>query len=227
MKSLIVLALPHALSSLVYQVAQQSLQLRQPIWTTSGEILNNDRHILYTGDRRESGLKYLPKRHAPAVFEQVTAFLDEVAQREGFIYKDVVHPFVIAAWKALRQFNVLVIKRPLVDVAYAVLQEGWQYPAYAVRRVEPCHQDILRGLILAEQTLMAVPAEVVYYDALINNEAHLQEALLRLYPGQKLYPAPYIDSNFAMVREGVIARRRTAAYQALEAEITALQSSPI
>lgn len=226
MQSLIVLSLPRSLSSLVYLAASRSLGLRQPLWANYGEILNNDRHVLFMGDRRDSGLKFLRQSHSPALFDQVTAFLDDVVRPEGYIYKDVVHPFVFAHWKRLKDFRVLVVRRTLADVAYAVLQQQWRYPAHAVRHTaNPERADILRGLILAEQALAKLPGEVVDYDDLVASEDPLQAALQRLYPEARPGPVQYIDPAFRTARVAVLARRRTTAYQELAAELEALAAT--
>lgn len=224
MRSLFLLALPRSLSSLAYQVCRQALGLRQPAWTTDGEVLNNDRHVLHTGDSHDAGLKYLRQRHAPAMFDQVTAFLDDAVRKEGFAYKDVVQPFVLARWHGLRELPVLAVRRPLPDVALAVLQRGWRYPAHAVNRRDPSEDDVLRGLLLAERALAAVPAEVVAYDDLIADEEPLRAALSRLYPDHPLASAPYLGPEFRRTRERQLERRHSAEHRRLADRLAALES---
>lgn len=224
MRSLFLLALPRSLSSLAYQVCRQALGLRQPAWTTDGEVLNNDRHVLFTGDTHDAGLKYLRQRHAPAMFDQVTAFLDDAVRKEGFIYKDVVQPFVLARWHGLRELSVLAVRRPVADVAQAVLQRGWRYPAYAVNRRDPSEDDLLRGLLLADRALAGIPAEVVLYDDLIAGEEPLRAALARLYPDHPLAAAPYLGPEFRRTRDRLLERRRSAEYRRLAERLAVLES---
>ena len=224
MKSLFLLALPRSLSSLAYQVSRQALGLRQPAWTTDGEVLNNDRHVLFTGDTHDAGLKYLCQRHAPTIFDQVTAFLDDAVRKEGFIYKDVVQPFVLARWHGLRELSVLAVRRPVADVAQAVLQRGWRYPAYAVNRRDPSEDDLLRGLLLADRALAGIPAEVVLYDDLIAGEEPLRAALARLYPDHPLAPAPYLGPEFRRTRDRLLERRRSAEHRRLAERLAVLES---
>lgn len=222
MRSLFVLSLPRSLSSRVYHAARQALGLAQPVWTTDGELLNVDRHVLYRGDRRDQNLKFLRPHHAPAIADRITAFLDQCAAREGFAYKDVVQPFVCAAWRGLSEFRVLRIRRPLADIALSIQEQGWVYPAHAVRRVSPRPDDALRGLLLAERALSRVPARVVEYDELIRREGALGDALAELYPGHPIHTPPWLDAASIAVRDRLLARRRTPAFHAVQARLDAL-----
>ena len=84
LSSLFVVSLPRSLSSVVYHASRLALGLEEPVWTSDGEILNNDRFALYGGPTHDAGVKYVPPGAAPGLFQQVLAFLDQVARREGF-----------------------------------------------------------------------------------------------------------------------------------------------
>jgi len=224
MRSLFVLSLPRSMSSLTYRVAASALGLRMPRWTDHGEILNNDRHALYGGAAVDEGVKYLRAEHAPALFERITCFLDAVARPEGFAYKDVVHPFVTAGWPGLSRLAVLIIERPIADVARAVLDRGWRYPGHAVRRVALDDDAVLEGLLRAEQALAAAPGVRVRYDDLIRDEGALHEALQRLYPDADVPWPRYIDAGFRQARAHALRCRQTPGYGALRLRLDALRA---
>ncbi|MES2639477.1 MAG: glycosyltransferase [Myxococcota bacterium] len=220
--SLFVLSLPRSLSSVVYHAARGALGLAEPTWTTDGEILNLDRHALRSGGRDEGGGKFLVPGRDPNRGDEVLAYLDQVVAREGFAYKDVVQPFVCARWRGISALRVLRIRRPLADIAASVLERGWRYPAHAVGADGTDPDDVLRGLLQAERALDSIPAVEVAYDDLVADEAALEGALSHLYEGA--VRAHYIDAAFVEVRARTLARRRTAAYQALEARIEGLRA---
>jgi hypothetical protein len=103
--------------------------LRQPEWTTDGEVLNVRRFVLLAEEGAVEGVKYVERQRDGQRFDQVLGFLDQVARAEGFAYKDVIQPFVVAEWLAGGRARVLHLDRPVPDVAYAMLERGWLYPA--------------------------------------------------------------------------------------------------
>lgn len=224
MKSLFILSLPRSMSSLIYVAAHQTLGLRAPQWTSSGEILNTDRHALHRGAGADDGIKYLRPRHAPALCERIIAFLDDVVQPTGHVYKDVVNPFVMAAWPGLCRHPVLVIERPLADVATAMLARGWRYPGHALRQGVVTDDEVLEGLLLAERALAAIPAARVRYDDLVRDEGALHAALQALYPDRPVPRPRYIDAAFRAARGEALARRRQPRYRQLDARLDALRA---
>jgi hypothetical protein len=228
MRSLFVVGLPRSLSSVVYHAARLALGLDEPVWTSDGEILNNDRSALYGGPTHDAGVKYVQAAAEPALFQRATAFLDQVARREGFAYKDVVQPFVASAWLPASGLAVLRIRRRLADVAFSMLRMQWLYPARAAARDgedEPLSAEtaVVRGLLAAEAALQALPAEVVDFDDLIGDEGALLTALRRLYPGARVRGVRFIDKSFARRRDGILARRSEDAYQRIERSISLQQ----
>lgn len=226
MRSLFVVALPRSLSSVAYHAARLALGLEEPVWTSDGEILNNDRFALYGGPTHDAGEKYVHPEPEPELFRRATAFLDQAACREGFAYKDVVQPFVAAAWLQASGLPVLRLRRPLADVAYSMLQMGWLYPvrAAALDDGDSAEAAVVRGLLAAEAALGALPAEVVEYDDLIADEGALLAALRRLYPEARVRGVRFIDESFARRRNAILARRNDDAYQRIERSISLQQT---
>ncbi|MBI3782341.1 MAG: hypothetical protein HY270_02960 [Deltaproteobacteria bacterium] len=129
MRSLFIVALPRSLSSLTFRAARDALGLKPPAWAEIGEILNHDLHTLSNWPKlSDSNRKFLTRERDPARFDSVLAFLEQVVSPEGYIYKDVVNPFVVAEWPGLRKLRVLKIRRNLADVAFAMQRRGWAYP---------------------------------------------------------------------------------------------------
>lgn len=133
LRSLFVVSLPCSFSSITYQVARRVMQLREPEWTTDGEILNLDRFFLAQGIRSD-GLKFLPEWRDPGLFERGCQFLRHITAVEGFAYKDVVQPFITAAVAASGRLAVLRIRRNLAEVAHSMWAKRWLYPEYADRK---------------------------------------------------------------------------------------------
>ena len=132
MRSLFILSLPRSLSTLTYELARRALRLRTPSWTMDGEILNLDRMAMYRGPRIDECAKFTTEELDPDLFAQITDFLSEIAVPEGFIYKDVVQPFVVSAWPGLQGLRAIRIERDIAEVAFSMLHQGWYYPREAV-----------------------------------------------------------------------------------------------
>jgi len=137
-RSLFILSLPRSLSTRVYRIARQALALQRPSWTHNGEILNHDLFALSKWPNLlDEGHKYVTRENDPGRFARIQEFLDQATRPTGMIYKDVVHPFVLAEWRGLEAFCVLKIERDLVEVAEAMLRHGWAYPRAAAPRNDP------------------------------------------------------------------------------------------
>src|ERR1044072_1468082 len=177
MKSLFVISLPRSLSTLAYHASRLALALNEPIWTSDGEIMNNDRFVFNKGPSHDSGLKFTRTGKETEIFQKLIAFLSEVVIHEGFVYKDVVHPFVVSEWLSSTGLRVLKIKRDLIDVCYSMLQMKWYYPAHAAEGVQNIEDSVIEGIIRAKRAIDSVPGEVVDYDDLIRDEDALLQAL--------------------------------------------------
>ena len=215
--SLFVLSLPRSFSSVTYQLASHAVGLTQPIWTSDGELLNSDRFAFCRHDYDPARPKYVTREGDPQLFDGLTAFLDQVCQAEGFAYKDVIQPFVLAEWLADRDFRILKIRRDLAEVAHSVLNQGWHYPAAVVGGADPDPatdpRAVIQGLARAQAALEALPGETVDYRHLVTNETALWMALTRLYPDRRIAKFRYIDAAFAKQREAIAESRRSDSFQ--------------
>lgn len=222
--SLFVLALPRSLSSLLYHSVRKSLGLQEPDWTTDGEILNVRRFAFLAEEGTVEGVKYIERNRDGRRFETLRRFLDQVAQAEGFAYKDVIHPFLVAEWLPPKPFRVLYIERPVPDVALAMLQRGWLYPAAAAEPAaegaQNAHAELERamvsGLFRARKVLGEAAGARVRYDDLIQDEGPIWDALRSLYDEDVPRPT-YLDGEFRRVRDEKLSQRGTPLYQRLEA----------
>jgi hypothetical protein len=188
------------------------------VWTSDGEILNLHRLAHLPPGCDLDGLRFTPPGHEH--FDRLTAFLDQATMPDGFFYKDVVQPFVVARWLPASGLAALRIERPLADVALAMLDRGWLYPGAAAEAADQDPEDVLlSGLARARQALAAIPGPVLRFDDLIADEEPLAAALRELYGD---VPAPhslrYLDDGFKAVREEVLARRRTERWERLAAK---------
>jgi hypothetical protein len=232
--SLFVVALPRSLSSLTYHAARRALALHEPEWTTDGEILNVRRFALLASEGTVEGVKYVERGRDGRRFDQLLGFLDQVTRAEGFAYKDVIQPYVVAEWLAAGRARALHLDRPVPDVAYAMLERGWLYPARWAAELEPeagaadLERRLVAGLLRARRALAAVAGPHVLYDDLIRDEAPLWDALVALYGDDVPRPA-YLDAAFSRAREEVLRRRDTDRHQrlaALCAELAAGDAAP-
>lgn len=213
MRSLFVVSLPRSLSSLLYQTLRRTLGLAEPVWTSDGEVLNLHRFAHLPEGVEIEGLRFTAPDRDPARFERLVAFLDQATAREGFLYKDVVQPFVVSRWLPASGLAALRIERPLADVAFAMSERGWHYPRAAAGRDGGPERELVAGLLRAERALAEIPGPVVRFDDLIHDEEPLAAALGALY-GE--VPTPrYLDDGFRAVRDEVLRRRETERWRRL------------
>jgi len=197
--SLFVLALPRSLSTTIYTAAAGSLSLKQPGWVTGGEILNADRakrlrHPDIPPDR------YVTHGDSEGVFRRLTDLLDAAACPRDFAYKDVVNPFVVTDWAQLSRFRVLKVHRDVAEVAFTMIERGWDYPIRAATRCREPKAALAEGLLRAEHAIGAVPGITLAYDDAVADCTVLLEALRRLYPDAEPVPIDYIGRRFARGR---------------------------
>lgn len=219
------IGLPRSGSSRAYTLAAAMLGLRQPSWTSDGEILNLDRHAAYRG--RDTCAMFTTRDRDPDLFAQITEFLDTTARRDGCAYKDVVQPFIVADWSGIRDFRVLYVRRDPVEVAYAMLKRGWYYPETAVNRKVTKSEAVVRGLLLAERALEQVPATRIEFEQVIAGSDGLAAALRRLYPEFEPQPIDGVDDGFLEV--GRVRQRmmqRSAEYRALQELVSTCRETP-
>lgn len=234
MKSLFVVSLPRSLSTHTCHLARVWLGLQSASWASEGEIINFDRLRVRRGPSSDEG-KFATRDADPEFFQQLLDFLDQVTVREGFVYKDVVQPFVVAAWQGLADFRVLRIKREIADVTYSMLRNGWYYPRVAAtigsattrpisplsllnnRRRDALVREIAYGLLRADTALDTIQdiVTITYHD-LVTDVRALPCALQHLYPKASLPTFDDFPSNFKRDRDHVAARRTTPEYRWVE-----------
>ncbi|HET9209851.1 MAG TPA: hypothetical protein VFR03_05605, partial [Thermoanaerobaculia bacterium] len=196
MRSLFVVSLPRSLSSLLYQTLRRTLGLAEPAWTSDGEVLNLHRFAHLPDGSEVEGLRFTDPARDPERIDRLVAFLDQVIVREGFLYKEVVQPFVVARWLPASGVAALRIERPIADVAFAMSERGWLYPRAAADRASDGgpERELVAGLIRAQHALAEIPGPMVRFDDLIHDEEPLAAALRGLYGD---VPTPrYLDDGF-------------------------------
>ncbi len=215
--SLFVVSLPRSYSGLVHAAGRAALGLREPRWTTDGEVLNVDRLAQLRGPRHGSTAAFTTRDQDGDLFERLLEFLAQVVQLAGFAYKDVIQPFVIAAWLPQTSLRVVKVVRPVADVAYAMLNRGWHYPRAAATAGLHVDAAVIEGLLRAEEALAGIPGSTVMYDDFVTSEEPLAHAFAVLYPEAEVAPLRYLDERFAQERARQFARRATPRYKALAA----------
>jgi hypothetical protein len=233
--SLFVVALPRSGSSATYVRVASMLGLRRPSWTSDGEILNLDRYSALRGPRHDECAKFITRDRDPALFAQLTEFLDTTVRRRGFAYKDVVQPFVVTQWSGLHECRVLHIRRDPAEVACSMLRQRWFYPVAAggsngavPSNAVPVLEPLVTGLLAAERALERAPAARIDFDDLICRPEALASVLAQLYPEVEKHvvlPATRADIAASVSRrEGI---RRSPEYVVLRALIDrARESAP-
>jgi hypothetical protein len=225
LRSLFVVSLPRSLSTRVYDLARRSLGLREPVWTSDGEVLNIDRFALLADEVPFDALKFTHPKRRPQRFARLLAFAEQVTRPEGFAYKDVVQPFVMAEWLPGSGLAVLKIERPVADVAWAMVEQGWLYPARLSAAgagpggdgARPPERALIEGLVKAEIALSELPGATVRFDDLVRGPDALRVALAALYDGAAAPVPDYLDDAFENVRDEVLKRRETDRYREIEA----------
>jgi hypothetical protein len=191
------------------------VHLDQPSWTTDGEILNMDRFVFLLRPQYDFGRKFTLEKTEPDAFWKMNHFLDQIAQPSGFLYKDVVQPFVMARWLKKRSFPTLIIRRPVADVVYAMTARGWNYPGIMFSNLMDNELAVVKGLARAARALDMIPGHFIDFDELVFSEEVVYRALRSFYPKVDARRVQYIDAKFEGVRGEILARRKTEKYQAI------------
>jgi len=225
--SLFIVSLPRSFSSYAYLLARSALLMREPRFTTFGEILNFGRfEKSYAPSEGTLPSFFIRQDREPAAFHQGTAFLDRVVETCGFAYKDVVQPFVIAAWlHARKEFRILHIRRNLADVAIAMLELKWLYPAGAANCNTDVESAIAEGLVLADNVLATLPAVTVEYEEVVRDGTALSAALSELYPEFECPSIRFRNHQLGAEDARTIALRASPRYSVLKQNIHDLQAN--
>jgi hypothetical protein len=214
-ESLFLISMPRSLSTLTYHVILRATGLREPLWTSAGEILNVDRFALSPERMSNESRKFLDEELDPTLFAAATEFLNQLVLPVGYAYKDVVQPFVVAEWLKTSRFHAIRIKRSVADIAFSMLNQHWYYPRRLFPEIKKLELALVKGLIRAERTLDSIDAEQIDFDELILDEKPLRVALARFYPNVSIDAVRYIDANFAIMRQNIVKRRSTKKYMQL------------
>jgi hypothetical protein len=214
--SLFVLSLPRSLSSAICNISSLALDLKTPEWTSDGEILNIDRVDSSIAADKSYFQKYSLTGLNTDPYSHMFGFLNRMVRPTGYVYKDVVQPFVMSAYLKLNNFPVLIIDRNIIDIAYSMVIRNWFYPADIVI---DCDLDSITKLVLglkkAKEEIQTVEGVHLNYDEFIYDENCLQIALHELYPRKVIPNLRYINDDFKYYRDSVILRRETSLYQQL------------
>jgi hypothetical protein len=217
LSSLFILSLPRSFSTRTYHLSRNALGLAEPSWTRDGEILNLHLYAHLREEERggaEGCTMTAPDRY-PRRFAQLTEFLDQVTVRHGLAYKDVLQPILISQWLASQNLGVLIIQRPLADIAYAMLARNWIFPE--LRGSQNTDQAMINAIAMGQKAIDAAPGVKVRFDELIEDESVLWNALRTIYPDVHIPKLCYIDREFRAIRQEVLRRRSERRYQELEA----------
>ena len=220
MRSLFIVSLPRSLSTVIHYQCSLALRLRAPAWVDGGEVLNPDRNFIFPASSANEADKFTRPEEIVR-FAQLTEFLDDVINPHGCVYKDVVQPFVVSQWLRRRDLAVLHIRRPVAEVAWAMLKRGWMYPGNAESPDRSERHRLITGLAKAARVLEKINAEHLDFDQLISSEAGLKAALQRLYPELQIPSINYIDRNFRE-RSATLKSKRCEdlEWQAFQQEVT-------
>jgi hypothetical protein len=226
--SLFIVSLPRSFSSHAYLLARSALLMRQPGFTTFGEILNFNRidRSKWPGSEEIPPNFFLRPDRETAVFLRSTAFLDRTVKQRGFVYKDVVQPFVVAAWlHARKDFKILHIRRNIADVAMSMLELKWWYPAGAANPNTDVQSALIEGLVLADNALAGLPSVTVEYEDLVRDGAALSKALSEIYPDCERPAIRFRNDQLEREHAKTIARRASPIYTVLKRKIRDLQAT--
>lgn len=225
MRSLFLVSLPRSLTSLTYHQLSEALSLREPIWTSDGEVLNLDRHALFPQESGAESRKFTQETREPDRFAQLVDFLKQATRAEGFIYKDVVQPFVTSSWLPASGMKTLCLTRDVPDVAYAMIERDWWYPSCASDSVDDREGSLIEGLLRARAALDRLAGPTLSFDRLIGDEYALWETVAKIYPDAELRPGSYIDEAFEEVRSEVMQRRETRKFRRLVARCEEIEAA--
>lgn len=240
MQSLFLASLPRSFSSRTYQLISKAVGLTKPTWTSDGEILNGERIALCDGrgvdtpflpapddinfdklDPQPSGFNHdLDHR-----FERIVLLLDQLVNKNGWIYKDVVQPFVVCCY--FEQFKPdlkpVFIKRSVADVAYACLKKEWYYPQRAAPDNDGQRERrVVKGLVRAQNILTDL-GKTLLYKRLVRKEAYLYDKLDEW--GYNPKRIAYIDDQFCKKRDRVRKRKETEGYKKIKQIVDEVKSN--
>ena len=217
--SLFIVSLPRSFSARPYELAVNALGLREPNWTTCGEIMNPDRFAFapQPAGFRSTRPKFVRPETNPALFGQLTAFLGHVVAPRGFAYRDVTQPFVVSRWLDLQKCRILKITRDVAEVAMRILDIDATDPAFAGLHPDDRPRTLVEALLSARDQFATLPGETLDYTDLVWDGRALERVLARLYPEQSPTTERYVNEEFQWCRDRILKRRATDRFRELDA----------
>ena len=150
------------------------------------------------------------------VEDKVHQILNKYVKADGFVYKDVVQPFIVSAWLSTHPMPAVIIHRNVVDVAYAMWQKQWTYPSNAVPSCDHPKKELLAGLHAAKEVLKTLKGAHIHYEQLVQDETVLPSALKELYNLDHIPSINYLTPSFRQYSKHIDQRKETPLYQELK-----------
>jgi hypothetical protein len=223
--SLFIVSLPRSFSAPTYELAVNALGLREPNWTSYGEILNPDRFAFAPQPLgfRSTRPKFVRPEGNALLFGQLTVFLDHVVAPSSFAYRDVTQPFVVARWVESQSLRILKIMRDVAEVAMRILETDGTDPAFAGIHPDDRPRALVETLLTVRDTLAALPGETLDYAALVWDGRALERALARLYPEKSPRTERYVTEEFQRRRDRILKRRASERFHEIDALVLEIE----
>ena len=217
--SLFIVSLPRSFSARTYELAVNALGLREPNWTSHGEVMNPDRFAFAPQPLgfRSTRPKFVRPESNPVLFRQLTDFLGHIVAPQGFAYRDVTQSFVVARWLEFQELRVLKITRDVAEVALRILEVDRNDPAFAGTRPDDRPRLLIEMLLSVRDALAALPGETIDYTELVWDGRALERVLARLYPEQSPTTERYLNEEFQCQRDRILKRRTSERFREIDA----------
>ena len=211
---------------MTYDICRKMIRHNAPDWTTSGEITNSDRFSIAAKQKFGHLPKFIRKEQDPMLADKVWSILDENIKPVEYVYKDVTQPFLVAEWLAAHDYPTLILHRHPVDVAFAMWQKEWFYPAASVSLETTLKRKMMTGLCDAQKVLATVQGVSVHFEQMLHDETLVQSALKELYCSNTLPVVRYLYPEFRNYSSQVKLRKENPLYQEFLSIYEDLQSAP-
>lgn len=232
MKSLLLLAFPRSMSSLIARIAGDALRHQLPDQGPAESRERLHKTTMQDGWIQSYETDY---RKYPGYEKYIEKW------EYNSLWKDVHQPFMCRRYldENPGAYNVLFIRRPLEDIAYCMALAGWWWPILALCRNMPSARDIflkseslskqhglcdyhyahslpllLRGLVHTNRVCYQPVKKKVYYDKLIWDSEHLWEAISEL--GYTPIEHNYINDTFKRDRDKRLEYRNTELWHVIK-----------
>ncbi|MEL7146119.1 MAG: hypothetical protein AAFO69_07100 [Bacteroidota bacterium] len=184
-----------------------------PGWTSSGEITNSDRFSPEEHQKHGSIPKFLRGDQNLEMAKKVRRLLDLNIKPQEYVYKDVVQPFLVTEWLAAEQYPTIIIHRNPVDVAIAMWQRDWYYPANVTSSGSSLKKQLMTGLYDAQSALATVRGVAIQFEHLLKDEVVIQSALKDLYNSNNIPVVRYLSPAFKEYSKQIDQRKKSNLYE--------------